>query len=126
MMGREMQGFSITSSNVMLYLLFAVVAKGSDWARRAFGGACGADISSKPDDAVTEVGTFLRVKKRRHDALDLGGISFVLGVCTKPSADADEMGVGDDGGLAEYVAEQKVRDLSADAREEKKLLHGVG
>ena len=80
-----------------------MVTKVGKGAHRAFGRARCANVTSKPNDAMAEVGTLGGGDERGHDALDLKRILFGLGISTEPSADADEVGICDDGGFSENI-----------------------
>ena len=84
-----------------------LLAVHSQGAFAAFGVSCGAAVTTKEDDAVAEVGAFLRGEDQAQLLFYLLG--FLTHGQTQTAADADAVGVADDGtGDAVEVAQQQI------------------
>ena len=89
----------------------------------AFGLSCGADLPAEEDDPVAEVVALLRGEDQPQLALHLFRVLALRQA--QAAADADAVGVADDGaGLFMDIAQQEVRGLAPDAGDLQQLLHG--
>ena len=80
----------------------------------AFRGSGIADFSAKPHDSVAKRRGFLRGCDFHQDFLNFVGCFLGFGVKSKATANADAMGVGDNGGLVEYVSQEQIGNFSPD------------
>ena len=106
--------------------LLAAMAQIAQRAFLAFRGACRADLATEPNNAMAKITLLCGLDQRNQCALHLDGVLAIGGHEAEPPADADAVGVCDDGGLFVNVAQQQIGDLPTDAGEFQKLVHLVG
>ncbi len=89
----------------------------------ALRGLRAADVSAEIDESVAGLGLCLARYGIGKYPLDPDGIFKLLRIKSESSADADAMGIRNDSGDAENIAQQKIGYLSADAGECAELIN---
>ena len=105
--------------------LIDLVAMDRQGAGIALGISCGAAIPAKENDAVAEIGAFLR----RQDGAQLLFHLFRLFSVrkTQAAADADAVGIADHAsGCTVKVTQQQIRRFSTHTGDAEQFLHGTG
>lgn len=109
----------------LLYFFLIIPATRRHRAAFAFRLAGVADVPTEAHDAVAEIRALLGGQQLPQGHLGADGILFAGGGQSQPCADADAMGIGNDGGQPVHVPQQQVGDLPPHPGEAQQLLHGV-